>query len=176
MSTAYTTMSTPFGPFTVVVTDGAVRVAAFTDDPGALLGAEVSTAVHDDLDTIRSAVDAYMEGELTALDAVRVEQPPGGEFLDHVRVVLRRVAPGTTVTYTELAALAGRPAAVRAAAAACSRNRVALFVPCHRVVRTDGRLGGYRWGIDVKRWLLRHEAHHARSGLDRRDATAAHLR
>ncbi|MEU4712555.1 MGMT family protein, partial [Micromonospora purpureochromogenes] len=50
-----------------------------------------------------------------------------------------------------------RPAAVRAAAAACARNAAALFVPCHRVLRTDGTLGGYRWGLDVKEWLLGHE-------------------
>jgi methylated-DNA-[protein]-cysteine S-methyltransferase len=61
------------------------------------------------------------------------------------------------VTYTGYARLAGRPAAVRAAAQACARNAVALFVPCHRVVRTDGTLGGYRWGLGVKRWLLDHE-------------------
>ena len=62
------------------------------------------------------------------------------------------------VTYTEFAALAGRPAAVRAAAQACARNAAALFVPCHRVLRTDGSLGGFRWGLPVKRWLLDHES------------------
>ena len=62
------------------------------------------------------------------------------------------------MTYTEYAAKAGRPLAVRAAAAACARNAAALFVPCHRVVRTDGGLGGFRWGLPVKRWLLAHEA------------------
>jgi methylated-DNA-[protein]-cysteine S-methyltransferase len=62
------------------------------------------------------------------------------------------------VTYTGFAALAGRPLAVRAAAAACARNAAAPFVPCHRVLRTDGTLGGYRWGLPVKRRLLDHEA------------------
>src|SRR5262249_12441427 len=65
---------------------------------------------------------------------------------------------GHPVTYPGYAALAGRPAATRAAALACARNAVALFVPCHRVVKTDGGLAGYRWGVRVKRWLLAHAA------------------
>jgi methylated-DNA-[protein]-cysteine S-methyltransferase len=73
---------------------------------------------------------------------------------------MRDIKPGAPVTYTEFAELSGRPAAIRAAAAACARNPVAFFVPCHRVLRLDGTLGGYRWGLPVKRWLLDHEAAH----------------
>jgi methylated-DNA-[protein]-cysteine S-methyltransferase len=62
------------------------------------------------------------------------------------------------VTYTEYAAKAGRPAAVRAAASACARNAVALFVPCHRVLGTDGTMRGFRWGVTVKQQLLEHES------------------
>ena len=65
---------------------------------------------------------------------------------------------GEPVSYTELAARTGNPAANRAAAQACARNAAALFVPCHRVIRTDGTLGGFRWGLPAKRWLLDHEA------------------
>jgi methylated-DNA-[protein]-cysteine S-methyltransferase len=71
--------------------------------------------------------------------------------------VMRDIKPGAPMTYTEFARLAGRPRAVRAAALACARNAVALFVPCHRVFRLDGGYGGYRWGIPVKQWLLTHE-------------------
>jgi methylated-DNA-[protein]-cysteine S-methyltransferase len=77
-------------------------------------------------------------------------------FLEQAWRVLREVRE--PITYTELAARAGRPAAVRAAAQACARNAAALFVPCHRVLRNDGTLGGFRWGLPVKRWLLNHEA------------------
>jgi methylated-DNA-[protein]-cysteine S-methyltransferase len=70
---------------------------------------------------------------------------------------MRDIKPGAPVTYTAFAELSGRPAAVRGAASACARNAAALFVPCHRVLRTDGSLGGYRWGLPVKRWLLDHE-------------------
>jgi methylated-DNA-[protein]-cysteine S-methyltransferase len=71
---------------------------------------------------------------------------------------MREIKPGAPVTYSEFARRSGRPAAIRAAASACARNPVALFTPCHRVLRLDGSLGGYRWGLPVKRWLLDHEA------------------
>jgi methylated-DNA-[protein]-cysteine S-methyltransferase len=86
-----------------------------------------------------------------------VRQQTGGAFLAHAWDVLRDVPAGAPVTYTEYAAKAGRPAAIRAAAQACARNAAALFVPCHRVLRTDGTLGGYRWGLPIKQWLLDHE-------------------
>jgi methylated-DNA-[protein]-cysteine S-methyltransferase len=89
---------------------------------------------------------------------VTVEQHTGGEFMAHAWQVMRDIKPGSPVTYSEFARLAGRPAAIRAAAAACARNPVALFTPCHRVLRLDGSLGGYRWGLPVKRWLLDFEA------------------
>ena len=60
--------------------------------------------------------------------------------------------------YTEFAAVMGRPDAVRAAASVCARNAPALFVPCHRVLRSDGSLGGFAWGLDVKRSLLERES------------------
>jgi AraC family transcriptional regulator of adaptative response/methylated-DNA-[protein]-cysteine methyltransferase len=61
------------------------------------------------------------------------------------------------VTYAELAARVGQPTAQRAVASACGANPIAVVIPCHRVVRTDGGLGGYRWGIDRKDELLRRE-------------------
>jgi len=82
---------------------------------------------------------------------------PGGAFQQQVWDVMRRIPPGQTWSYAELAAKAGNPDAARAAGSACARNLVAPFVPCHRVVRTDGSLGGYYYGLDVKEWLLAHE-------------------
>lgn len=157
------TVPTPAGPFTVLVgVDGAVRAAGFTTDPYGLLALthpalRGSVRFRPELGKVTDAVGAYLGGDPGALDAVPVEQRTSGLFLAHAWQVLREVAPGEPVTYTGFAALAGRPAAVRAAAAACARNAVALFVPCHRVLRTDGSLGGYRWGLDVKKWLLGHE-------------------
>ncbi|QAY69343.1 methylated-DNA--[protein]-cysteine S-methyltransferase [Xylanimonas protaetiae] len=103
-----------------------------------------------------SAVRAYYAGDLAAPGAVPVRQV-SGEFRAHAWDVLRGVAPGEVVTYTQYAERAGRPAAVRAAAGACAMNAAALFVPCHRVLRTDGSLGGFRYGLPIKESLLTRE-------------------
>ena len=160
----HSTVDTPVGPFTAVVdNDEAVLAAGWTDSLDELLSG-IHPALRPrepveraDLGAVTSAVRAYHAGELTAIDDIEVRQH-SGEFIEHAWKMLRGVTPGRPVTYTEFAELAGRPAAVRAAAAACARNSAALFVPCHRVIRTDGGLGGFRWGVDVKRWLLDHES------------------
>ncbi|GAA2682970.1 methylated-DNA--[protein]-cysteine S-methyltransferase [Actinoplanes palleronii] len=160
----HSTMDTPAGPFTLVVGDsGAVRAAGFTTDVPELIRlihpslAEPAEPA-DDVGPAQAAVRAYFQGDLTALDSIAVEQRTGGEFMAHAWLVMREIKPGDPVTYSRYAELAGRPAAIRAAAAACARNPVALIVPCHRVFRTDGGLGGYRWGLPVKSWLLEHES------------------
>lgn len=81
----------------------------------------------------------------------------GTPFQRRVWHGLQRVPAGTTCSYSELARRIGRPTAVRAVANACARNPVGILVPCHRVLRQDGRLGGYRWGVGRKRALLRLE-------------------
>jgi methylated-DNA-[protein]-cysteine S-methyltransferase len=153
------TITTPVGPFTILGRDDTVLAAGFTGDEGALLALvppAFRAPADADLDRFAKAALAYFEGDLTAIDAIPVEQR-GGPFLTTAWRALREIPAGAPITYTGLAAAAGRPAAVRAAAQACARNAPALFVPCHRVVRTDGTLGGYRWGIGIKQWLLSHE-------------------
>ena len=81
----------------------------------------------------------------------------GTAFQAMVWRALQKIPPGCTSTYTEIAAALGRPRAVRAVAQACASNNLALLVPCHRVVRRDGDLAGYRWGIERKRALLERE-------------------
>lgn len=158
----FATLSTPAGPFTVVADGDAVLASGWTDDPTglvALIAPDLRPATVEparSLGAVTDAVAAYVDGDLTAVDTIPVRQH-SGPFLTEAWAVLRRVPPGAPVTYAELAAKAGRPDAVRAAASACARNAAALFVPCHRVVRTGGGLGGFRWGLDVKRWLLDHE-------------------
>jgi len=169
----HTTINTPVGPFTIVGSGTSVLAAGFTADASELLPLVHPGLLADgdaDLEPAVKATIAYFDGDLAAIDAVPVAQR-GGEFLAQAWDVLRTVPAGEPVTYTAYAKLAGRPAAVRAAAQACARNAAALFVPCHRVVRTapprslserrqvsDLRtLGGYRWGLDVKRWLLDYE-------------------
>ena len=157
------TMSTPAGPLTIVESGGAVRAAGFTASVDELLplvhpDLREAPRARADLGPISAAVRDYFDGDLTAIDAVPVEQRSRGAFLQHAWEILRQVKPGEPVTYTDFARLAGRPEAVRAAAMACARNAVALFVPCHRVLRLGGGYGGYRWGVPVKQWLLDHEA------------------
>ncbi|MBO1900799.1 methylated-DNA--[protein]-cysteine S-methyltransferase [Leucobacter weissii] len=112
---------------------------------------------------VADALHAYAAGELDAIDALPVAQPET-PFRGEVWKALRRVPAGGTVSYTELAALSGRPSAVRAAASACANNLVPLIVPCHRIVRTDGGLGGYLFGTELKRRLLAHEGVRGVSG------------
>jgi methylated-DNA-[protein]-cysteine S-methyltransferase len=161
MSVAYvSTVDTAAGPFTVVADDDSVLASGWTstvDDLLSFVPIAPRPQPRADLGAITKAVLAYHEGDLAAIDEIPVRQS-GGPFLAHAWAVLRTVPAGEPVTYTEFADLAGRPAAVRAAAMACARNAAALFVPCHRVIRLDGTLGGFRWGLPVKRWLLAHEA------------------
>ncbi|GEM30064.1 putative methylated-DNA:protein-cysteine methyltransferase [Nocardia neocaledoniensis NBRC 108232] len=157
------TVDTPIGPFTAIVDgDGAVLASGWTAEPG-----ELTSVVHPSLrpgelreraslGAVTRAILDYHAGDLTAIDTIPVRQH-SGEFLLHAWDVLRKVPAGEPVTYTEFAGLSGRPAATRAAANACARNAAALFVPCHRVFRIGGALGGFRWGLPVKRWLLDHE-------------------
>ncbi|MEV6278087.1 methylated-DNA--[protein]-cysteine S-methyltransferase [Nocardia sp. NPDC051832] len=165
MTTAdFTIVDTPIGPFTTLAAaDGAVLASGWTADADnlrllihpTLRPAELRR--RDSLGAISQAVIDYHAGDLTAIDAIPVRQQ-SGEFLLHAWDVLRKIPAGEPVTYTEYAALSGRPAATRAAANACARNAAALFVPCHRVFRIGGALGGFRWGLEAKRWLLDHEA------------------
>jgi methylated-DNA-[protein]-cysteine S-methyltransferase len=164
MSTAtWATIDTHIGPFTAVVdADRAVLASGWTAELDELLpqihpSLRPTELVPDDLGAVGEAITRYHDGDLSAIDDVPVRQRSGA-FLEHAWDVLRTVPAGAPVTYTEYAAKSGRPAAVRAAASACARNAVALFVPCHRVLRTDGTLGGFRWGVEVKRQLLAHEA------------------
>jgi len=106
---------------------------------------------------VNEALEAYADGDVDALTAVRVDQP-GSPFQQECWSAMRGIRAGVVVTYGELAARAGRPRAHRAAGSACARNAVAPFVPCHRVVASDGSLGGYGYGLDVKHALLAHES------------------
>ncbi|MBI1289725.1 methylated-DNA--[protein]-cysteine S-methyltransferase [bacterium] len=81
----------------------------------------------------------------------------GTDFQRAVWAELRRVKPGETTTYGELARRLGRPEAVRAVARACATNRVSIAIPCHRAIASDGALRGYRWGLPAKEKLLEHE-------------------
>jgi len=139
-----------------------------------LLGANLSTvsalkASLDDEDRTREfkevksipvisdLIKDYFDGDLSALNAIKVRQP-GAPFSQAAWKAMRRVKAGKTLSYAELADRAGSSAAVRAAGSACAKNAIVLVVPCHRIVKTGGALGNYAYGLNKKEWLLRFEA------------------
>src|SRR4051812_642033 len=105
---------------------------------------------------IVALLERYFAGELSAIDGVAVA-PKGTVFQLSVWRELRKVPVGELVSYAELAERVGKPRAVRAVGQANAKNPVAIVVPCHRVVASDGALGGYSAGGDRKAWLLTHE-------------------
>jgi methylated-DNA-[protein]-cysteine S-methyltransferase len=111
-----------------------------------------------------SRIRAYFNGDINALENISVDLC-GTAFQKQVWTQLRRIRPGTTASYGDLACQVRRPQASRAVGAANGANPVALIVPCHRVIGSDGSLTGYAGGIDRKRWLLQHEG-----AVDGRDA------
>ena len=120
-----------------------------------------------------TALAAYFAGRLEALDAVPVDTG-GTEFQQRVWNALRAIPAGTTVSYARLAAKIGRRNAVRAVGTANGSNPVAIVIPCHRVIASNGGIGGYGGGIERKRLLLAHEADakRVRGGAGREAATA----
>jgi methylated-DNA-[protein]-cysteine S-methyltransferase len=152
-----TTLATPIGELSLLARNDVIVAAGFASITA--MAARLDDDIVDvrrDLGRLSSAVTAYFDGELRALDDLPVSQP-GGDFHQAAWKIMREVAPGETITYAELAARAGNPKAVRAAGSACARNLIAPIVPCHRILRTGGALGGYYYGLPAKDWLLAHE-------------------
>jgi methylated-DNA-[protein]-cysteine S-methyltransferase len=107
-------------------------------------------------------LQAYFAGELAALHELSID-PDGTSFQRQVWNELRRIPPGRTITYRQLAERVNCPSGFRAVGNANRLNPMAILIPCHRVIGADGELLGYAGGLDRKRWLLAHEARH--SGL-----------
>lgn len=159
-----TTLATPAGDvcIAVAVDDRGERVvaAAFADHfdrVSTRVRARFADAEWVEGDTgAAEAVRRYLAGDLAAIDDVVVDAT-GTPFQERVWRALRSIPAGETRSYAELAAAVGSPGAVRAVGTANGANPVWLVVPCHRVVRSDGTVGGYGGGHDRKAWLLEHE-------------------
>jgi AraC family transcriptional regulator of adaptative response/methylated-DNA-[protein]-cysteine methyltransferase len=153
----YGLMETPLGLLLVAATERGVAAVSLGDAAGPLERAltrefPAATLMRDDT-AVRSYADAIIADPSTVpLDVA------GTDFQRRVWDALRAIPVGTTRSYSEVAAAIGRPTAARAVASACAHNPAALVVPCHRVVRSDGAMGGYRWGEARKRSLLAREA------------------
>lgn len=162
MTALIQTIDTADGAFTILA-DERQRVLAsgWTADPEAIIARlgishRPQRIMEGETDAAAAAL-AYYAGDLSAIDAVAVKQTGTALQLAGWEA-LRTIEPGAPLTYTSFAARLDNPRAVRAAASICARNAPALFVPCHRVLRTDGSLGGFAWGLDVKERLLARES------------------
>jgi methylated-DNA-[protein]-cysteine S-methyltransferase len=161
------TRRTPLGPVRFVTSEaGAVVALGFDVQWDALVRALArrfgDVALGPSARGARFArrVDAYFDGDLAAFDGVELDTG-GTPFQRRVWGALRAIEPGRTCSYGAIARAVGAPSAVRAVGAANRVNPVAILVPCHRVVASDGELRGYAGGLDRKAWLLAHEARHA---------------
>lgn len=161
-SIRFAVAASSLGPVLVAATGKGICAIFMGDDPAALAADLQRRFPHAELE---NGDEAFRHRVATVIG--HVEAPGlgwdlpldlrGTAFQQHVWQALRGIPAGTTASYTGIAGKIGRPAAVRAVAAACAANPVAVAVPCHRVVRTDGGPSGYRWGVSRKRALLDRE-------------------
>jgi AraC family transcriptional regulator of adaptative response/methylated-DNA-[protein]-cysteine methyltransferase len=161
----YATVATDLGLALVARSPAGLRLVILGDDAESL-GRELarrfrSARLTPDAEGLAGelrAVTAEIDGRGATLDLTLDAQ--GTPLQQAVWAALRTIPTGTTASYVEVARAIGRPTAARAVAQACGANPLAVITPCHRVVRADGGLSGYRWGVERKRQLLAREAAH----------------
>jgi AraC family transcriptional regulator, regulatory protein of adaptative response / methylated-DNA-[protein]-cysteine methyltransferase len=169
MRIRFTTTGSPYGRLLVGATERGICTVTLGDDDSALeagLRREYPSAeIERDDEALQewlAAILSDMDGPAAARDLPLDLQATAFQW--RVWRTLQEIPYGETRSYREIATALGQPKAVRAVAQACAGNRVALVVPCHRVVRTDGTPGGYRWGAERKERILGHEAGAGRGG------------
>jgi methylated-DNA-[protein]-cysteine S-methyltransferase len=160
LDVAYARTDSPFGPLLLAKTErGLVRVGLPNQDSDGLLvelAERVSPRVLEaptELDRERRELDLYFDGRLERFD-LPLDWSLSGGFQLRVQRAIAAIPYGETRSYTEMATSAGNERAVRAAGTACGRNPLPVVVPCHRVLRSGGALGGYGGGLPMKRALL----------------------
>jgi methylated-DNA-[protein]-cysteine S-methyltransferase len=160
LDVAYTTTDSPFGPLLLASTGrGLVRLGLPNQDPEELLeelAERVSPRVLEtpaSFEEARRELDLYFDGELDRFD-LPLDWSLSDGFRLKVQRAIARIPYGQTRSYREMAITAGNERAVRAAGTACGRNPLPVVVPCHRVLRSGGGLGGYGGGLEMKRGLL----------------------
>lgn len=151
------------GSILVAASDKGIAAILFGEDPEALVHDLEDRFPKANLIGGDSAFEDVMAKVVGLVEApeIGIDLPldmRGTAFQHRVWQALSKIPVGTTATYSEIASRIGMPRAVRAVAAACAANRIAVAIPCHRVVRNDGSLSGYRWGVERKRKLLDREA------------------
>ena len=152
---------TPIGNLYLIADDQVLIGAGFRSFKDLLMRMEPSDSSQEVKEVRRLAVISdlisdYFDGDLVAINGVKVRQP-GTKFSQDVWKAMRKIPVGKTWSYSQLADRAGNSNAIRAAGTICGKNLIAPIVPCHRVVKTNGDIGNYGYGVKVKEWLLTHE-------------------
>ena len=166
LSISYASAETSLGPLMMGATDRGLCFIQFGKPPSELLEAlqreypQATLSVMDEACKVQfeqwmQALEAYLKGENSHLDLPLDIQ--GTAFQLKVWNYLQKIPYGEVQSYTEVAQGIGQPKAARAVASACAANTLAIVIPCHRVIRGSGALGGYRWGLPVKRTLIDEE-------------------
>lgn len=168
----YLIARTPLGRTLVAASRRGVCMLAFADEPRTLLadlhrrfkGATAATPRHPSMPWLRKALKLPTAPWTNATFPLDLRGTP---FQKTVWRALQRIGAGQTASYRDIARMIAAPTASRAVAGACGANPVSIAVPCHRIVRSDGSLSGYRWGLSRKRSLLDLEARHASKSRSR---------
>lgn len=162
MEVHYTMVDSVLGRVLVAMTERGVCMVSLGDEDAVLEASlrdeypqAVLTRDGGALNPWVSAIIGYLDGQLVQLDVPIDVQATAFQW--RVWTALRAIPYGSTLTYQEIALSLGNPKAARAVGHACATNPVALIIPCHRAVRAGGGLGGYRWGLERKRYLLDQE-------------------
>jgi len=167
-SIRFGTLQTSLGTLLLAARDERVVHISLGDSAAALVDDLGHRERHRPVPLREAAADDLLHGWIRQLgshldDGAALPPLPlamtGTAFQQRVWDALRGVPAGQTVTYGALAQAVGRPGAVRAVGAACGANRIAVLIPCHRAIRADGTLGGFRWGLERKQALLDRERH-----------------
>jgi methylated-DNA-[protein]-cysteine S-methyltransferase len=154
--TARARFRSPLGPIALEATEAGVVGVSFGDRGPSQPGPSARARAH--LEAAVAALEAYFAGHPPSPPPLDLRGTP---FQLAVWRALTEIPWGEVRTYGEIAQALGRAGSARAVGGANHENRVAILIPCHRVVQAGGSLGGYAGGLEVKRWLLAHEAAHA---------------
>lgn len=159
-----TRLATPLGPMLLGATAAGICLLEFIDDDASdpqlhdlarRLGRKIRAGTNEHTTRLAGELEEYFAGQRRHFDTPLA--PIGTDFQQRVWRALREIPHGETRSYAEQARMIGAPKAVRAVANANGQNRIAIVIPCHRVIGSDGKLTGYAAGLWRKEWLLRHE-------------------
>jgi len=156
-----TTVKTPVGDLYLVAKEDIVLASGFKS-----IQSLIERMSPDDIEkdikhvgkisVISDLVKDYLDGDLNALNAIKVRQA-GAKFSQDAWKAMRKIPAGKVLSYAQLAKRAGSADAIRAAGTACGNNLIAPIIPCHRIIKTSGAIGNYGYGVKIKEWLLSHE-------------------